>query len=96
MIKSPDMNIEERLERIERMILIGSKDALNASEVAIMLNISESRVRHLASERRLPHYKQGNKTYFRKSEIEDWMLSKRIPTNAEIDSLASSYISTRK
>ena len=78
------MSIEERLTRIERIVLIGSKNVLDTSEVAMMLNISESRVRHLVSERSIPHYKQGVKTFFRKSEIEEWQCSQRIPTNKEI------------
>ena len=85
------MSIEERLIRIERMVLIGSKNVLDASEVAMMLNISESRVRHLVSERSIPHYKQGVKTFFRKSEIEEWQCSQRIPTNKEISAKATTY-----
>lgn len=85
------MNIEERLIRIERMVLIGSKNVLDTSEVAMMLNLSESRVRHLVSERAIPHYKQGIKTYFRKSEIEEWQCSQRIPTNKEISTKATTY-----
>lgn len=90
------MSIEDRLLRIERLVLIGSKDALDTSEVAIMLNLSESRIRHLVSAREIPHYKQGNKTFFSKKEIERWMLSRRVPTNAEIDSLATTRIVTSK
>lgn len=90
------MSIEERLTRIERIVLIGSKNVLDVSEVAIMLNLSESRVRHLVSERSIPFYKQGIKTYFKKSEIEEWQLSERIPTKNEIGSLASTHIAVSK
>ena len=64
------MGVEERLERIERLLLLGSKEVLNTSEIALLLGISESRVRHLTSAKKIPHYKQGNKIYFRKKEIE--------------------------
>ena len=90
------MSIEERLTRIERIVLIGSKNVLDTSEVAMMLNLSESRVRHLVSERSIPHYKQGVKTFFRKSEIEEWQCSQRIPTNKEIDSIADTYLVLNK
>lgn len=90
------MSIEERLIRIERMVLIGSKNVLDTSEVAMMLNLSESRIRHLVSSKEIPHYKQGTKTYFRKSEIEDWQCSKRIPTNKEISSIATTHIVLNK
>lgn len=85
------MNIEQRLERIERLLIIGSKEVLTTSDVALLLNISESRVRHLASAREIPYYKQGSRTYFKKSEIEEWQLSQRIPTNKEIKRKATTY-----
>jgi len=85
------MSADERLARIERLILIQSKEALTVSEVALMLGLSESRVRHLTSEKALPYYKQGKNTYFKKSEIEKWMLSERVPTNSEIRSQATTH-----
>lgn len=53
------MGVEERLERIERLLLLGSKEVLNTSEIALLLGISESRVRHLTSAKKIPHYKQA-------------------------------------
>lgn len=85
------MSADDRLARIERLILISAKEALTVSEVALMMGISESRVRHLTSEKELPYYKQGKNTYFKKSEIERWMLSERVPTNSEIRSLATTH-----
>ena len=85
------MGVEERLERIERLMVISSKAVLDTKEVALMLNISESRVRHLVSERNIPHYKQGRITYFKKSEIEEWQLQNRIPTNDGIRKKAVNY-----
>lgn len=85
------MSADERLARIERLILISSKEALTVSEVALMMGISESRVRHLTSEKELPYYKQGKNTYFKKSEVETWMLKKRVPTKSEINSMATTH-----
>lgn len=81
--------ISDRLERIEKLILLASKNVLTVAEVALMMGITEGRVRHLTSEKELPYYKQGKKTFFKKSEIESWMLSNRVPTNAEIKSIAA-------
>lgn len=90
------MGVEERLERIERLLLIGSKEVLNTSEVALLLDVSESRVRHLTSAKKIPHYKQGNKIYFRKKELETWQLQSRVPTNDEIKSKGTTYAVTHK
>ncbi len=90
------MSVEERLERIERLMVIGTKNVLTTSEVSLILGVSESRIRHLVSNKEIPHYRQGNKVFFRKSEIEDWQLAHRIPTNAEISSKATTHIVTSK
>lgn len=90
------MTVEERLERIERLLIIGYKDVLNTSEVALLLGISESRVRHLTCERNIPHYKQGNKTYFKKKEIEQWQMQERRPSNSEIESRGITYAVTNR
>lgn len=55
------MGVEERLERIERLLLLGSKEVLNTSEIALLLGISESRVRHLTSSKKIPHYSRATK-----------------------------------
>lgn len=88
------MTVENRLERIERLVLLGSKQVLDTKEVALLLGISESRIRHLVSERNIPHYRQGAKLYFKKSEIEQWQTQTRIPTIAEMESRGTTYAVT--
>lgn len=90
------MSIEERLDRIERLVIIGSKEVLNTSEVAMMLNVAVQTVRNMMHERAIPYYKRGCKAFFKKSEIEDWMLQERIPTNDEIKSQAATYVALKK
>ncbi len=90
------MSVEERLERIERLVLIGSKSVLDTEEVALMLGISASRVRHLTAAREIPHYKQGKSVYFSKEEVERWQLAQRIPTNDEIRSRAVTHVATSR
>lgn len=89
------MTTEERLERIEKLLLIGSKQVLNVSECAMMLGISESRVRHLTSDKELPYYKQGKSVFFKKSEIEEWMLRDKVASNDEINRQATLFTTKR-
>jgi hypothetical protein len=86
------MEVNERLARIERLITIGSKNVFTTDEVALLLGISTSRVRHMVCDREIPHYRRGNKVYFKKSEIEDWQLSRRVPTNEEINNKATTHV----
>ena len=85
------MSIDERLERLERLVMLGTKNVLNTSEVALLLNLSEDRVRHLVHDREIPHYKQGGRLYFSKQEIEQWQMQNRIATNAELNEKADFY-----
>lgn len=62
-----------------------AKNVLDVDDLAVMLDITPDRVRHLANGRKIPHYKGANgKLYFKKSEIEDWQTAHRIPTDDEI------------
>lgn len=90
------MNIEERLERIERMVAIGFKKVLNVTDVALLLGISESRVRHMAADKELPHYKPNGRLYFNKEEIEAYLLRNRRPSKEEIDSIASTRLALNR
>ncbi len=88
--------MKEQLDRIERLVRVGAKEVLNVEEVALMLGVSKSRVYHLVCSRDIPHYKNGKSVLFKKSEIEDWQLRDRIPTNEEIDIKAATYVATNK
>lgn len=91
------MSIDERLERIERLLVMNSsKEVLNTCEVAIMLNLKEQSVRNMMHNKTIPYYKHGGKAYFKKSEIEAWMLRDRIDTKEEIKSQATTYIVTKR
>jgi len=82
-----------KLESIEKLLLT-QKNVLNFSEVKLYTNLSESYLYELTSSGGIPCYKpNGKQLYFKKQEIEDWLLSNRKTTNIEIDELASSHIS---
>lgn len=83
------MDIKSILERIEKYTLLAAKSVLTVKDLSLLIGISEDRIRHLVCGREIPYYKQGTKVYFKKSEIEDWQLAKRIPTAAELKTLAA-------
>jgi excisionase family DNA binding protein len=82
-----------KLESIEKLLLT-QKNVLNFSEVELYTNLSKSYLYELTSSGGIPCYKpNGKQLYFKKQEIENWLLSNRKATNIEIDELASSHIS---
>lgn len=86
------MTTEQRLERIERLLTMQVFKPLEVKDAAILLKLSESRVRHLVSEREIPHYKnERGGVSFIKEELEEWKLGRRIATNQEINNRAVTY-----
>lgn len=79
--------MEDLLKHIEIMVSIMAKETLNANEAAALIGISTNRLYHLVHDNDIPHYKNGTKTMFKKSEIEKWMLGKKVLCDSEIESM---------
>lgn len=93
--KSP-LTIEERLERIEMLLTLSTKEVLDIDEAACYLGLSKSRTYHLLKDRELPHYKNASgKVSFKKTELDEWKLGRKVKCKAEIEAEAISYISKK-
>lgn len=79
-----------RLDKIEKLILsqnLVRKDVLNFNETCDYLELSHSHLYKLTSSGAIPHYKpNGKKIYFKRSELDEWVLRNRTATAAEIES----------
>lgn len=84
--------IKDKLDRIERLTLLAAKPVLDIQEAVLFTGFSQGHLYRLTSTREIPHYKKDRKLYFKKSELEEWMLEQRVQTNAEIDAKAQSYM----
>lgn len=89
-------DISNKLDRIEQLAIISSKTVLDLSEAAIFTGYSESHIYNLTSRKAIPHYKKNRKLFFKKSELEDWLLERQVKTDKEIESKAATYVSTHK
>ena len=79
-------SIEERLTNLER-INQGAKTILTLEEVAKYTHYSKSYIYKLTSRREIPCYKpNGKQLYFKRTEIDEWLLTNRKMTNKEIES----------
>jgi len=88
------MTIEQRLERIEQFTLLAAKDVLTTDDVAAYTGLSKGYLYQLVSRRGIPHYKSegGKYTYFKKSEINAWLLAHRVASKAENEAAAVAYV----
>lgn len=82
----------DKLDRIERLTLIAAKPVLCIEEAALFTGFSVGHLYRLTSGKEIPHYKKDRKLYFKKSELEEWMLESRVKTNEEIEAQAQAYI----
>lgn len=83
--------IAQRLDRLERMTALSAKNVLDINDTAELTGYSVKYLRLLIAKRDIPHYRRGNRLYFDRDEIEDWMLGERIPTNEEMKVKAIGY-----
>ena len=88
--------INSRLDRIEQLTLIGVKNVLSLEETAALTGFSVGHLYRLTSQKQIPHFKKNRKLYFRKADIEEWLTEKRVLTNSDIESEATTYTATHK
>jgi len=67
-------------------------EVLNLTQAAEYVSLSKSAIYKKTSERNIPHFKQGKKLYFKRSELDHWLTSMKISTKDEIDQVATDYI----
>lgn len=88
--------LNSRLDRIERLALIGAKNVLSLEETSELTGFSIGHLYRLTSQKQIPHFKKNRKLYFLKSDIEKWLTEQRVLTNSEIESKATTYMATHK
>ena len=75
----------EAIREIRASLCEQSPRPMNFSEAAVYLSLSRSRLYYLTSQGLIPHYKPtGKKIYFLKSDLDKFLLSRRIASREEI------------
>ena len=83
--------IAQRLDRLEVLTALSAKNVLDINDTAELTGYSVKYLRLLIAKREIPHYRRGNRLYFNRDEIEDWMMGTRIPTKEEMNIKAMGY-----
>ena len=86
-------DLEERLNKLEQQILLSGKNVLSVKELATLTGLSVGYIYNLVSAKKIPHYKSegGKLTFFKKSEVEEWLCATRVPTYTEVEQQAIAY-----
>jgi len=92
-----DSQIPEKLSKIESLYQQQAlSEVLSFKEACKYLNLSASYLYKLTSLRRIPHYKpNGKKIYFKRSDLQDWLLSNRVKTDAELQQQAEEILNKK-
>lgn len=83
--------LKDRLDKIQMATLLGAKDILTMEETSMFTGYSLKSLYAMTAGRTIPHFKKNGRLFFKKAELEDWMTSNPVKTQADIDSQASMY-----
>jgi len=88
--------ILQKLDSIEKLLSqqnLLKKEVLNFNEACEYIDASPSHLYKLTSTRKIPHFcPQGKKLYFKRTELDDWLLSNRQITKEELEQEAADYL----
>jgi excisionase family DNA binding protein len=78
-------------------LAIHTKEVLSFDEACAYLDVSESHLYKLTSRGIVPHSKpNGKRIYFRRVELDGWLMSNPIKTVADIERDAATYCATKR
>ncbi len=77
------------MNNIEKQV----REILRVDDVAELIGSTRNGIYKLVFNRRIPHYKPtGGRLYFKRSEIEAWLLSNRVAPMDELEQQAAAYM----
>ncbi len=80
--------LENKIDRLQAVSLT-DKEVWNYQDLAGYTGFSKGHLYNLVAEGEIPHYKPlGGKVFFKRSEIEDWLLQNRVCSNQELEEKA--------
>lgn len=85
-----------KIDKILELLVAGKahqKDFLSVREASEYLDVSESAIHKLTSKREIPHFKPGGKKiYFKKSDLDNWILSGKVETTEDLENEINLYL----
>ena len=92
----PDRDYYEVLSSIERLLRT-QKTTFNVDDLCSYTGLSKSAVYKLTQRRLIPYSKPNSKViFFKKEDVDAYLLSNRMDTHEEIEKIATNYIIRNK
>lgn len=97
-ILSMEQQILQELAEIKKYTLLASKDTFNLEEAALYMGLSKNTIYDLVSRREITSYRSGGGKikYFRREDLDRWMLHDKSPSNDEIEAKAALHCLRKK
>lgn len=90
---SKEIQLLEEIKSLLEQQGLYKKEVFNFNETCLYLGLSQSHLYKLTSSKSIPHFcPQGKKLYFKRTELDSWLLRNRSAANAEIDQEAANYL----
>lgn len=84
--------LKQVADQVTANIINCTKEILTSDEAARYMGISKSYLYKLTMRQQIPHFKpMGKMCYFNRQELEAWLQSNRVSTDAEITDRAIDY-----
>ena len=86
------MSTQNFIESVAEKLAYCTKEVLTAEEVSLYTGLSKSYIYKLTMNRQIPHYKPtGKVVFFNRREIEEWLQTNKVKTEAELNEEANRY-----
>lgn len=83
-------NILIQLAELRRLMIMGVKNVLSVEDLCLLLDTTRNNIYRMTSEKKIPFYKPlRGKIFFKREEIEAWLLRNRSASLDEIESKAT-------
>jgi excisionase family DNA binding protein len=88
--------LTEILREVKQRADANIPDILNVSEAAAFLKLQISTLYEKTATRLIGHFKKGNRLYFHRKDLEDWLREGRVKTQRELQGEASTFTMSKQ
>lgn len=83
--------LKETLKEVNEQAGQEASDIFNVAEAAAFLKLQITTLYEKTATRGIPHFKKGNRLYFYRSDLEEWLREGRVKTQKELQGEASTF-----
>ena len=87
--------LKETLKEVIEKSRPDTSEILNVTEAAAFLKLQISTLYEKTATRCVPHFKRGNRLYFNRKDLQEWLREGKVKTQQELQSEASTFSMTR-